>query len=518
MGTGVKKAAIVWLVVALLLGASIGVGAREKVADVPKDHWAYEAVVRLVEEGYLGLYEDGTFQGGKPVDRYTLASVVAKILDQVVSGGAKVTQDDVALLRQLTTEFRDELVQWYREKDELKARVDELDKASEAVKQQVYESVDQLTAADAQLMEEIKALRNSLQSSEANAAAVFSSLQARDQELVEAIKEVGGKVAAADGKVTAVGEKVAVVEEKVAAVDAKVDTVDIMVSELGQKVDMVDSVLTEVSGEVTGLESAVAEHSRLLDQAKAEIQANKEGLSKHSVQLAAQADAIAALEDILDVNVENRFQEREAALTMVKDELAEADAKLRAALESNQTDLAGLKDKVAALENRLQTSISAQAEGLDGLQKDLDQAQKTLVDLREELAKGQEANDTRFADQESRIAAMEDRIGGYQARLGELKSELDLLRQRFMTLEDTVVRIGKVVTTLDEELGRDLDTNISMALQRYRVLEQDVAALKEELRQQKARSLEEIEQMKRTNSFLMLGGGLAIILLFVLGQ
>ena len=92
------------------------------------------------------------------------------------------------------------------------------------------------------------------------------------------------------------------------------------------------------------------------------------------------------------------------------------------------------------------------------------------------------------------------------------------MRQRFIAVEDTVVRIGKVVTTLDEELGKDLDTNISMALQRYRVLEQDVNSLRQELNEQKARSLEEIEQLKRTNSFLMLGGGLAIILLFVMGS
>ncbi len=78
--------------------------------DVPSDHWAYKAVATLVEKGYLGLFQDGTFQGTKPVDRFTLATVIAKLLTDVQAGQVTLSDEDMKLLRKLSTEFREELV------------------------------------------------------------------------------------------------------------------------------------------------------------------------------------------------------------------------------------------------------------------------------------------------------------------------------------------------------------------------------------------------------------------------
>lgn len=81
-----------------------------QVQDVPADHWAYKAVTTLVEKGYLGLYQDGTFQGTKAVDRFTLATVVARLLAEVQTGQVPLSDEDMKLLRKLSTEFREELV------------------------------------------------------------------------------------------------------------------------------------------------------------------------------------------------------------------------------------------------------------------------------------------------------------------------------------------------------------------------------------------------------------------------
>ena len=104
------------------------------------------------------------------VDR-TLASVVAEVLHEMEKGRLDISQEDVALLRRLTTEFSSELVSLYEENDELFARVEQLEKTSEAVKQQVYDSVDFLTQTDAQLAEEVDLLKRELQASEANSLA-----------------------------------------------------------------------------------------------------------------------------------------------------------------------------------------------------------------------------------------------------------------------------------------------------------------------------------------------------------
>ena len=426
------------ILVALLVMALAGtVWAAPNISDVAPSHWAYQAVVKLVEEGYLELSTGNAFNGEDYVDRYTLASVVAEVLHEMEKGRLDISQEDVALLRRLTTEFSSELVSLYEENDELFARVEQLEKTSEAVKQQVYDSVDFLTQTDAQLTEEVDLLKRELQASEANSLAALSQV---------------------DGKIEALSASV-----------------------------------FEISGAVDNLQSSVAEHSRILDA--------------NSAVLAEAIEAIVALEEILDVNVESRFQEREMALAMVRDELAAADSELLQTLQSQGVSLQELTQQVLALEDGFGTVIAEQETEITELEAQLQQAQEMLAALEQ-----------RDEAQAETIAALQKQITGYQGRIEELKAEVDLLRQRFIAVEDTVVRIGKVVTTLDEELGKDLDTNISMALQRYRVLEQDVNSLRQELNEQKARSLEEIEQLKRTNSFLMLGGGLAIILLFVMGS
>lgn len=100
------------LALALLLGQipAVALAADPQISDVPPGHWAYQAVKKLVSSGYLGLYPDNTFRGDQPVDRYTLAVVVSRLLGDTVSGKTTMTKEDSDLLRKLTGEFRQELV------------------------------------------------------------------------------------------------------------------------------------------------------------------------------------------------------------------------------------------------------------------------------------------------------------------------------------------------------------------------------------------------------------------------
>lgn len=82
----------------------------EKISDLSPSHWAYQAVKKLVDAGYLQLYDDGTFRGNYPVDRYTLASVVAKVLVEMGEGSTETSKEDIELIRKLSNEFRSELV------------------------------------------------------------------------------------------------------------------------------------------------------------------------------------------------------------------------------------------------------------------------------------------------------------------------------------------------------------------------------------------------------------------------
>ena len=80
-------------------------------SDVPRGHWAYDAVQRAAEAGILQGWS-GEFHGNKVVNRYQMAVVVARMLDRVgvlKANGKVITGQDIANLESLVIEFADEL-------------------------------------------------------------------------------------------------------------------------------------------------------------------------------------------------------------------------------------------------------------------------------------------------------------------------------------------------------------------------------------------------------------------------
>src|SRR5688572_15277279 len=80
-------------------------------ADVPRGHWAYEAVQKAAEAGILQGWNN-RFHGNKVVNRYQMAVVVARMLDRVgvlKANGKVITGQDIANLESLVIEFADEL-------------------------------------------------------------------------------------------------------------------------------------------------------------------------------------------------------------------------------------------------------------------------------------------------------------------------------------------------------------------------------------------------------------------------
>lgn len=92
--------------------ATAGLQAAEIFSDVPRGHWAFDAIQRAVEAGILeGV--DGRFHGDKLITRHQMAIVVAKLLDRIQQGGPRIASKlqprDIANLEALTIEFADEL-------------------------------------------------------------------------------------------------------------------------------------------------------------------------------------------------------------------------------------------------------------------------------------------------------------------------------------------------------------------------------------------------------------------------
>ena len=92
-------------------------------SDVPKNHWAYDAVQQLANEGIIEGYGDGTFVGDKNITRYEMAQMVAKAMAKTET----LSTRDQQLVRRLSAEFSDEL-------NNLGARVDNLERNADKVK------------------------------------------------------------------------------------------------------------------------------------------------------------------------------------------------------------------------------------------------------------------------------------------------------------------------------------------------------------------------------------------------
>jgi len=72
---------------------------------VPRDHWAYPAVQKLVHDGLVDGYGDNDFRGDHAITRYEMAQMVAKAMSNM----EKADAIDKAALDKLQTEYGDEL-------------------------------------------------------------------------------------------------------------------------------------------------------------------------------------------------------------------------------------------------------------------------------------------------------------------------------------------------------------------------------------------------------------------------
>ena len=73
------------LVIALAAGTAQTLAQSASVTDVPRTHWAYQAVEELIAKGYLELYPDSTFKGDEPVSG-PVPQVIHRVVEAVESG------------------------------------------------------------------------------------------------------------------------------------------------------------------------------------------------------------------------------------------------------------------------------------------------------------------------------------------------------------------------------------------------------------------------------------------------
>ena len=78
-------------------------------SDVAADHWAYDAIDKLADDGIVVGNPDGTYKGNKTMTRYEFATMIARAMAASEADDAKISAENKALIDKLAAEFGSEL-------------------------------------------------------------------------------------------------------------------------------------------------------------------------------------------------------------------------------------------------------------------------------------------------------------------------------------------------------------------------------------------------------------------------
>ncbi|MBV9439249.1 MAG: S-layer homology domain-containing protein, partial [Candidatus Eremiobacteraeota bacterium] len=125
-----KRLATLVLAAGFSFGALVSLGkdaSATPFSDVPASHWAYQAIQSLAADGLVEGYPDGKFKGDRPLTRYEMAVLVARVIAKLQANGAGyASKADLDKLQKLIDALKDEL-------DSLGVRVTNLEDALDAL-------------------------------------------------------------------------------------------------------------------------------------------------------------------------------------------------------------------------------------------------------------------------------------------------------------------------------------------------------------------------------------------------
>lgn len=146
-----KRIAVLALV-GLVAGFAWSADARANFEDVPLDHWAYDAVEYLADEGLVIGYPDGTFRGDRMLTRYEFAMVVSRLYDQFLAMMDDMDEpppiDVEAIIDMLWDEFEPEINELMQLVSSNAERIDALEGTVGGFDDRIAEIGDRVDAMD----------------------------------------------------------------------------------------------------------------------------------------------------------------------------------------------------------------------------------------------------------------------------------------------------------------------------------------------------------------------------------
>lgn len=526
------RARLLSLLLAVGLALLPAAAAAADIADVPPGHWAYEAVSQLVERGYVSLGEDKLFRGDQPVDRYTLASVVAKIIAEIESGRVATTPEDVRTLRALVDELRDDLVTYYADvqrvggaldgiyadltaSEEAVARIiaalGELESMIEADRQRFEAGLAQQAAA---LRAEAEALRESIRNEIAALEATLSSIEAELQSVRQdadrtaaTLDQRSVALQAADEALRREVQTLAdSLKNEAAALRSETQRLDQLIkSEQAQRMALIaqlEEALEQsgmrLSDQVSQTGQRILTLEQAVDELRRKFNENAENLIAFSHDLttltadvgkrfAAVEQAIATL-SAGAAALEQGLQQSSAATGDQFAALHQAVAELRQTVNAHSEELAAyqamlgqLTDSVAAARQNLTESDAQLLAALEELRQNLAAAQQRGAEIA-----------AKVTDLEGTLASLQQDLSGRVLSLSDestrLRRDVDGLRSELLVLQSQVGLSEEQVALLTQRVKEDLANQLTLSLTRERELRTALDELRQEFDSYRASS------------------------------
>ena len=411
---------------------SLGAFAAPVVTDITKDHWAYEAVMGLVEKGYLGVYNDGSFKGDEPVSRYLLAFVVSKMLTDLEKGTVTATEEDMGVLREVANELRGEMVPLLAA---LETRVKALEKAE-------LEAGKSLTAERQERKAEDDAILEDLQNQAEMVSALDKSLEGTEKQLTDLVA-------------TAKEETDTETQERKAA-DASIlgDLIDQSerIDTIGKSLEGTQKGLSALSvtvqeglaaerqerkAEAAGILSDLRDQAARIDLIDKSLENTEKGLAALSVAMQEEAAAERKLIDFLKKQGDDSKAETSIALAG----LEMAQAKTDAVISGLSVELETLKAVMSDDIDKSVTELSAYLEAEIASRKALETRLGVLEDETAQELAAAVASLREWATAEH--AAM---AAGFEADLASVEADLATVEESWgKTLQGQVTELKKAM-------------------------------------------------------------------------
>lgn len=307
-----KKLVTMLVAVALVLAVALPASANP-FADVPQDHWAYEAIRVLTAAGVIEGFPDGTFKGDEPTTRYQMAMIVARLLyylEDEITAEIEAVKAEIPKAPAATEAPATEAPKAEAPKTEAQSQTQVIERTviEKPIVEKVIERIIEQKELDEATLAKIDAALAAL---EAKINEVQETANLGTTLNKEHIGALEGKVDTDSQKLDELNTKTFVNTDRLDAVEAKADANFALIQANKAGLDAQEAILTETAKRVDAIVDVIdalkIEFGKELEMLDVRVANLENELAAHAGRISALESDLAAFKN--QVNTEfNRFK------------------------------------------------------------------------------------------------------------------------------------------------------------------------------------------------------------------